>query len=121
MCAWQYRKLQEEDPLRVFLYALRAPETRRQYPRRPQAFLDFLDLEGSLEVQAREFLSRAKTNPQWAQAALMRESINPTGDRIEYRTFPNDVIELLGEDDFSHPGGDLIFKDTFESEKLLNN
>jgi hypothetical protein len=100
MCAWQYRKLQKEDPLQVFLYALRAPETRRQYPRRLQAFLDFLDLEGSLEVQAQEFLSRAKANPQWAQAALMRESINPTGVRIEYCTFPNDVIELFGRTRF---------------------
>jgi len=29
-----------EDPLSVFLYALKAPETRRQYPRRLKVFLD---------------------------------------------------------------------------------
>jgi hypothetical protein len=52
---------------------------------------------------------------------LLRESINPTGARIEYRTFPNVPIEPLGEHDFSHPGGELIFKDTFESEESLNN
>ncbi len=56
----------------VFLYALRAPETRRQYPKRLRVFLDFLKLEGSLEKQAIEFLARANQDPRWAQTSLMR-------------------------------------------------
>ena len=50
----------EEDPISVFLYALKAPETRRQYPRRLKVFLDYLKLEGTLEQQAKGFLSKAK-------------------------------------------------------------
>jgi hypothetical protein len=61
-----------DNPLSVFLYALRAPETRRQYPRRAKVFFDFLNLEEPLEKQARDFLSKAKQNPQWAQSSLMQ-------------------------------------------------
>ena len=57
---------QYEDPLSVFLYALKAPETKRQYQRRLKVFLDFLKLDGTLEQQSKEFLEKAKQNPQWA-------------------------------------------------------
>jgi hypothetical protein len=56
----------------VFLYALKAPETRRQYPKRLKVFLDFLKLEGSVEKQAKEFLARANEDQSWAQASFMR-------------------------------------------------
>lgn len=56
---------QYQDPLSVFLYALKAPETRRQYPRRLKVFLDYLKLEGPVEQQAIEFLTRMKQNLQW--------------------------------------------------------
>jgi hypothetical protein len=56
----------------VFLYALKASETKRQYPRRLKVFLDFLKLEGSLESQATEFLIRAKQDHQWAQTSFMQ-------------------------------------------------
>jgi hypothetical protein len=58
--------------LSAFLYALKAPETKRQYPRRLKVFLDFLKLDGTLEQQSKEFLARAKQNPQWAQHSLMQ-------------------------------------------------
>jgi predicted transport protein len=61
-----------QDPMGVFLYALRAPETRRQYPRRLKVFLDYLKLEGPIEQQAKEFLAKAKQNMQWAQNSLMQ-------------------------------------------------
>lgn len=63
---------EEQDPLSLFLYALKAPESKRQYPRRLKVFLDYLHLEGSLGQQAIEFLVRAKQNPQWAQNSLMK-------------------------------------------------
>jgi hypothetical protein len=54
---------QVEEPISVFLYALKAPETKRQYLRRLKVFLDYLKLEGTLEQQAKEFLSKTKQNP----------------------------------------------------------
>jgi hypothetical protein len=44
---------QEQNPLANFMYAPKAPETKRQWPRRLKMFLDFLQLDGSLEEQAR--------------------------------------------------------------------
>ena len=55
-----------------FMYGLRASETRRQYPRRLKIFLDFLQLEGSLDDQARTFYCKTKGNPLWAQDWLMK-------------------------------------------------
>lgn len=63
---------QYQDPLSIFLYALKAPETRRQYPRRLKVFLDYLKLEGPVEQQAIEFLTRMKQNLQWLQLSLMQ-------------------------------------------------
>jgi len=42
--------------MEVFTYALKAPESKRQYPRRFKPFLDFLRLEGTLNEQARQIL-----------------------------------------------------------------
>jgi len=55
---------EQQDPLAVFLYALKDPETKRQYPRRFKVFLDFLKLEGTFEEQAKQFLVKARTNHQ---------------------------------------------------------
>lgn len=61
-----------QDPLATFSYALKAPETKRQYPRRFKVFLDFLELGGSFKDQANEFLIHTKQDHQWAQDNLMR-------------------------------------------------
>ena len=53
------------------MYGLRAPDTRRQYPRRFQYFLDFLRISGTLEEQAKQFVLKARENQQWAQESLM--------------------------------------------------
>jgi hypothetical protein len=63
---------EEQNPMAVFSYALKAPETKRQYPRRFKMFVDFLKLEGRFEEQAKHFLLKAKSNQQWAQDSLMR-------------------------------------------------
>jgi integrase len=63
---------EEQDPLVMFLYALKAPETKRQYPRRFKVFLDFLNLEGTFEEQTKQFLMKARTNHQWAQDNFMQ-------------------------------------------------
>jgi len=53
------------------MYGLRAPDTKRQYPRRFQYFLNFLTLPGTLEEQAKQFTLKARENSQWAQESLM--------------------------------------------------
>jgi integrase len=61
----------------MFLYALRAPESKRQYPRRLKVFLDYLTSKGELKTNqdlddlSREFLQKTKENPQWANYHLM--------------------------------------------------
>ena len=48
---------EQEDPMASFMYALRAPETKRQWPRRLKIFFDFLSLSSDIiEEQAREFV-----------------------------------------------------------------
>jgi len=65
---------QEEyhDPLSLFMYALKAPENRRQWPRRLKVFFDFLKLEEPLEEQAKQFLIKTKQDSQWTQNNLLR-------------------------------------------------
>ena len=58
----------------IFMYALKAAESRRQYPSRFKIFLDYLQLEGPLGKQARQFLSKAKNDPQWAEENFMLQS-----------------------------------------------
>ena len=56
----------------LFAYALKSPETKRQYPKRLKMFLDFLNLgTDKLEDQAKIFLKRAKQDPLWAQNSFM--------------------------------------------------
>jgi hypothetical protein len=63
---------EQQQPMSIFLYALKAPESRRQYPRRFKMFLDFLKLQVTIEEQAMEFLTKTRQNPQWAQDNLMQ-------------------------------------------------
>ena len=63
--------LKERDPLATFIYGLRAPDTRKQYRRRFQYFLDFLRISGTIEEQAKHFVLKARENQQWAQESLM--------------------------------------------------
>src|SRR5438128_981403 len=86
---------QVEDPISVFLYALKAPETKRQYPSRLKVFLDYLKLEGTLEQQAKEFLSKAKQNPQWAQNSLM-QFITFQKERVITLDFQTEIYEWIG-------------------------
>jgi hypothetical protein len=61
-----------KDPMAVFLYAVKSPESKRQYPRRFKMFLDFLGIDGSLKEQAEEFLRNAKQDPEWVQNSLIQ-------------------------------------------------
>jgi hypothetical protein len=63
--------VEEKDPMTAFRYGLRAPDTKRQYPRRFQYFLNFLQLSGTLDEQTKQFTLKARENPNWAQESLM--------------------------------------------------
>ena len=60
----------EQDPISNLLYALKSSESKRQDPRRFKMFLDYLKHEGSLEEQAKQFLIKARQDPQWVQDNL---------------------------------------------------
>jgi hypothetical protein len=82
-----------EDPMDVFLYVVKSPESKRQYPRRFKMFLDFLGFAGVLEEQVKEFLRNAKGNPEWVQNSLI-QFISYQNDRakrgeISVSTIPN--------------------------------
>jgi hypothetical protein len=51
---------QAVNPLSQFLYALKAPETKRQWPNKLKVIFDFLGLHGNLDEQARQFLALSK-------------------------------------------------------------
>lgn len=50
----------QNNPISAFLYALKAPESRRQFPRRLKMLFDFIGLPEPLENQAVEFVKRGK-------------------------------------------------------------
>jgi hypothetical protein len=68
--------LDQENPLEMFMYALKAPESKRQYPKRLKVFLDFLTSKNELshsdlENQCREFMTIAQTDSKWTNNKLM--------------------------------------------------
>jgi integrase len=67
----QNKDLQTADPMTKFMYALKAKESKRQYPRRFKMFLDFLGLEGTINEQAKQFLENTKRNAQWTEDEFM--------------------------------------------------
>ena len=58
-----YRLLKKkQDQLTTFMFALKATETRRQWPKRLKMFFNFLTLQGSLADQSKEFVPKARQN-----------------------------------------------------------
>jgi integrase len=55
-----------QNPLDNFLYALRAPETKKKYPQRLKFFFDFVfPTTADLKTKALEFVNKAKGNDQF--------------------------------------------------------
>ena len=61
------------DPLQNFLYALKAPDSKRQYPRRLEYFFDYLGLKGTLKEKCLTFYNQAKDDLRWTQHQLMQD------------------------------------------------
>ncbi len=71
------KKFTQGDPYESFLYALKAPKTKRQYPKRLKVVFDYLvsinELrEIKLENQSKEVVSKTLQNPLWLTSCLMR-------------------------------------------------
>lgn len=63
--------------------------------------MGYLKLEGTLEQQAKEFLSKAKQNPLWAQNSLMQfiafQKERARKGEISYSTINNRATKLILE------------------------
>lgn len=61
-----------DSPYFRFIYALKAPETKRQYPKRLEVFLDYLKLQGTtIEEKANQFYEFIHQDPKTFQNALL--------------------------------------------------
>ena len=67
-----FLKEEYNDPLQNFLYALKAPDSKRQYPRRLEYFFDYLGLDGTLKEKCIVFYNQAKNELHWTQHQLMQ-------------------------------------------------
>jgi len=81
----------EQDPLSQFMYSLKAPETKRQWPRRLKVLFDFLKIDGSLDYQARHFVLQARQVPRWAEENLIR-FISFQNDRVNAGQISNATV-----------------------------
>jgi integrase len=81
------------DPVTNFLFALKAPESKRQYPKRLEIFLDFLKIEGTFEEKANLFYVQAKKRPNWLYSELIKfsdyQKIRVKKGEISESTVPN--------------------------------
>ena len=54
------------DPWTLYLYAMRSPATKEKYLMRLGKFLNFLNLQGKLEYNARFFAEKGRHDSAWA-------------------------------------------------------
>ena len=59
------------NPVQNFFFALKAPESKRQYPKRFEKFLDYLKLEGTFEDKALSLYEKSIENHQWLTNKLV--------------------------------------------------
>ncbi len=73
------------SPYQKFIYALRAPESKRQYPKRLQRFLDYLKVNGlTIEEKSNLFYKLTEERGRnWLE-----------GELIKFFTFQNKRAEL---------------------------
>lgn len=60
------------DPISEMLFALKSPESKRQYPKRLKVFMDHLNLDGDINGQARLLLNKAFEDPKWLENSIIR-------------------------------------------------
>jgi hypothetical protein len=67
------RQITKKDAYSTFEYALKAPETKRQWPRRLDVFLTFLQLHGqNKKVRANQLYDLIQIEgPEWLESHLV--------------------------------------------------
>lgn len=62
------------QPIERFLIALKAPETKRQYPKRLESFFDFLQLQGGFEEKTISFcrMTKVENDSDWLTNQLLK-------------------------------------------------
>jgi hypothetical protein len=66
-------QIDENDPFDTFQFALKARESKRQYPRRLKMFLDFgIDPNIQLREQCQIFYDKAKNDVKWTTSYFMK-------------------------------------------------
>jgi hypothetical protein len=61
----------EENPISAMLFALKSPESRRQYPQRLKVFMDFAGLDGDIVQQSKILLKKAFEDPKWLENTII--------------------------------------------------
>jgi hypothetical protein len=59
-------------PYENFLFALKAKESKRQYPHRLDTFLTFMEFQGSIEEKCSKLYEFSKNNFELLQSYLVR-------------------------------------------------
>lgn len=89
-------ELEKQDqvltPYDNFLYALKAKETRRQYPHRLDKFLVFIGLRGTIEEKCNKLFELSKENCNLIQSYLIK-FINYQKQRIENNEISEGTIQ----------------------------
>jgi hypothetical protein len=61
-----------QNPYFRFMDAIKSPETKKRYPDRFKAFLDYIQIPGTnIEERLVNFYNQANQNPPWLQSSLM--------------------------------------------------
>jgi hypothetical protein len=60
-----------DDSYSLFIYAMKSPETRRVYVRRPKRFFEFLGLQGPIEERCKAFAERVRSDINWAFGGIV--------------------------------------------------
>jgi hypothetical protein len=84
-------QLLELTPYENFLYALKASETKRQYPHRLDKFLTFMGLTGTIEEKCSKLYQIANENTNLLQAYIIR-FINSQNKRIEAKEISEGTV-----------------------------
>ena len=84
----------EVNPVTNFFFALKAPESKRQYPKRFEKFLDYLKLEGTFEDKALSFYKKAIENSQWLTNKLV-EFAQYQKQRAQKGEISNQLFQII--------------------------
>ncbi len=76
------------------MYALKAPESKRQYPKRLEVFLNFVNMGGlNLEERLHNLYLKCKSDPEWLQDSLIQfimfQKERASNGEITESTIPN--------------------------------